>query len=115
MSATAGEPLPGRQRGSLGGGNEEAGLGADGVGFLVRDGARDRDDGGGVGEAELLGGNGGESQLAVFDAAVAAVVGEKRGDWPVSACVAAAWTAAVLPLSWMRYSPPAVTRVRAVS
>ena len=115
MPATAGEPLAESERGALGGGNEEAGLCADGVGFLVRDGARHRDHRGGVGEAELLGRNGGESQLAVFDATVAAVVGEKRGGWPVSACVAAAWTAAVLPLSWMRYSPPAVTMVRAVS
>ena len=115
VSATAGEPLAGCECGSLGGGNKEAGLLADLAGFLVRDGARDRDDGGGVGEPELLGRDRGESQLAVLDAAVAAVVGEKRGDWPVSACVAAARTAAVLPLSWRRYSPPAVTIVRAVS
>ena len=98
-STTAGKPLPERNRCSLRRGNEEAGFLADFAGFLVGDGAGHRDDRGGVGEAGLPGRNGGESQLAVFDAAVAAVVGEKRGGWSVSACVAAAWTAAGLPLS----------------
>lgn len=99
MTAGAGQPLARRQRAALERGGKVAGLAAGGAGLLVGDLARDRDDGGGVGKAELLGGDGGERQRAVLGAAVIAVVGEKRGAWPRSACAAAACTAGALPLS----------------
>lgn len=102
MTAGAGEPLAWGQRTPLERGDEEAGLTAFGAGFLVGHGAGDRDDGGGVGEAELFRGNGGEGQLAVLGATVVAVVGRKRGAMPWTACAAAACTAGALPLSWIR-------------
>jgi len=95
VPATAGEPLAERELGLLGRGNEGAKLLTEVAGLLVGD------DGG--------------LQLAVSDAAVTAVVGEKRRGWPAIVCVAAAGTAAALPLGKMRYSRPVVTRVRAVS
>ena len=50
-------------------------------------------------KAELVRGDDGEGQRAVFAAAVVAVIGRKRGRRPVSACAAAACTAGALPLS----------------
>ena len=85
------------------------------AGFFVGDLTAYGHDGGGVGEPELLGRDGGEPQLAVFSSTVVAVVREKRGALPASACTAAARTTAALSLSWIRYSPPEATIVRAVS
>lgn len=102
MTAAAGEPLARGQRAARERGDKVAGLAAGGASPLVDDLAGDRDDGGGVGKAELRRGDGGERQRAVFAAAVVAVVGRKRGATPWSACAAAACTAGALPLSWMR-------------
>lgn len=99
MAAAAGEPLATGECPALKRGDKVAGLAADPAGFLVGDVAVHRDDGGGVGEAELGRGDRGERQLAVFGAAVGAVVGKKRGVWPLTACAAAVCTAGALPLS----------------
>ena len=99
VAAAAGEPLAWRQRAVFERGDKVAGLAGGGAGLLVGDLARDRDGRGGVGKTELLRGDGGEGQRAVFAAAVVAVIGRKRGRRPVSACAAAACTAGALPLS----------------
>lgn len=99
VAAAAGQPLLAGKRTALRRTDEEPGFAAGGAGLLVGYFAGDRDDRGGVGEAELGGRDGGERQLAAFDAAVVAVDGEKRGAWPATACAAAACTAGVLPLS----------------
>lgn len=99
VTAAAGEPLARRQCAVLERGDKVAGLAGGGAGLLVGDLARDRDGRGGVGKTELLRGDGGEGQRAVFAAAVVAVIGRKRGRRPVSACAAAACTAGALPLS----------------
>jgi len=99
VTAAACEPLPTGKGGAWGRGDEEAGFAAGQAGFLVGDGALHGDDGGGVGKAHLDGRDRGEHQVAVLGAAVVAVVGEKRGAWPCTACVAAASTADALPLS----------------
>ena len=114
MAADAGEPLARGQRAALQRADKVSGFAAGGTGLFVGHFAGDRDDGGGVGKAELLRGDGGERQRAVLGAAVVAIVGRKRGAAPWSACTAASRTAGALPLSWIRYSPPAVTIVRAV-
>ena len=85
VAAAAGQPLPASQSGAFERGDEHAHLTAGGAGFLVGHRARHRDDGGGMGEAQLLWGGGGECQLAVFGPAVVTVVGEKRGRQPASA------------------------------
>lgn len=88
VAASAREPLPRSQSGALEGRNEEAQIAAAEAGFLVEGLAFDRQDGGGVGEAELLRGDAGQGQGAMFGAAVGAVVGEKRGAWCCTAWAA---------------------------
>lgn len=85
VTAAAGEPLAAGQSGAFERGDEHPHLAAFGAGFLVGHRARHRDDGGGMREAQLLRGDGGERQLAVLDPAVGTVVGEKRGRQPTSA------------------------------
>ena len=99
VATAAGEPLAWRQRAVRERGDKVAGLAAGGAGLLVGHLAGDRDDGGRVGKPELLRGDGGVAQRAVFAATVVAVIGRKRGRRPVSACAAAACTAGALPLS----------------
>jgi len=99
VAAATGEPLAWRQRVALERGDKVAGLAAGSAGLLVGHFAGDRDGRGGVGKAELVRGDDGEGQRAVFAAAVVAVIGRKRGRRPVSACAAAACTAGALPLS----------------
>lgn len=102
MTADAGEPLARGQRAALKRGDKVAGLAACASGLLIGHRAGDREDGGGVGKAELLRGDAGEGQRAVLDAAVVTIVGRKRGATPRTACAAAAWTVGALPLSWIR-------------
>ncbi len=99
MAADAGEPLAQGQSTAFERGDKEADLAAGGAGLLIGHRAGDRDDGGGVGKAELLRGDSGERQRAVLGAAVVAVVGRKRGAAPRTAWAAAAWTVGALPLS----------------
>lgn len=99
MAATACEPLPTGKGGARGGGDEETGFAGSQAGFLVGHGACHGDDGGGMGKAHLNGCDRGEHQVTVLGAAMVAVVGEKRGVWPCTACAAAASTADALPLS----------------
>lgn len=102
VTADAGEPVAWSQCTALERGDKVAGLAACGPGLLIGHRAGDRDDGGGVGEAELLRSDGGEPQIAMLGATVVAVIGRKRGAAPRTACAAAAWTVGALPLSWIR-------------
>lgn len=99
MAAAAGEPLARGKSGAFCGGDEQAGFAAGHTGFLVGKLILHGDNGGGMRKTELAWGDAGERQLAVFRAAMGAVVGGKRGALPWSACAAAACTAGALPLS----------------
>ena len=85
MAADTGQPLARREGGGFEGGDEDAGVGGDGTGFLGGDGAVDGQHGGGVGEAELERTDGGQAEGAVFGPAVGGVVGAKRGSAPLRA------------------------------
>ena len=101
-AADAGESLARCQRAACERADKVSGFAAGGAGLFVGHFAGDRDDGGGVGKAELLRGDGGERQRAVLGAAVVAIVGRKKGAEPWSACTAASRNAGALPLSWIR-------------
>ncbi len=74
MAAAAGEPLARGERGAFCGGNEPPRLAAVDAGFLVHELVLHGDDGGGVRKTELERRDRRERQLAVFGAAVVAVV-----------------------------------------
>lgn len=114
VAAGACQPLARGQSGGREGGNEQTQIAAGAAGFLFEGLAFDGDDGGGVREAELRGADGGQGQFPVLGPAVVAVVRAKRGGVFWTACAAWARTAGQLSLSWIRYSPPEETTVRAV-
>jgi hypothetical protein len=79
VAAAPRQPLSAGERRALQRRDNHAGLDNHEASFLVGHFAAHRDDGGGRRKGELRGRDGGERQLAVFGAAVVAVVGEKGG------------------------------------